>query len=772
MFDLIAWMRTMTLGCPVAITEHHGASLIGIPSTDGWSLLDRDSMQPGSYDQLAPCLRGGGFDSLGNLAAQVGCAQHHLLAIQALITLITNSLLRSITFWSFVASLGAAQVVQSALGGAAEEQSHVVLVHVMNEAPSCYGRVLFLINKSTFGSSSALFLLFFLYSFETNLSPSNHTILFPSRVMDNSYPVIGDGEEPYAKDFGSSDNYVRRWKWSVNVILIGTSQSGKSTLINRFRTVAVGPHPFPEPSKVGDGTFSCTKDPFLYEFDIPMTDFVLVGADKTSMVDVPDDEGGIFDSGFWKRRDLQVRRRERNADIVRLRLLDTPGLDDDKPELNAKNIEKVLQYLNTAANSDDLDLRSVSAVMFVVKDQGPLTDSLQKWYHHYQRCMPNLFGSIAVINTNFKVRDWKVEYGKRALKALTFGGVKLSTRDTKMKLRREAWADVFHSDPTHFFIDSKPGQKNAFEDFTSVNTIYDILLYLRSQGKLPIENIRLVKLTQMAAVDLQMVGLLFRIRSLWEQERDLILKSLSVSHQSLSRHKKNKLMWEDKVNELEKKIALWDSDVQWDLNTYSPTAVISGPSKAWKFVTLRGHENTFEITEKVFPFYVDAPDTDDTTWLTRKAATQQDMTWKGKYKSKWRKTPKFTARSYTTNRVHHADEIHKAQQELDALVANIADTMTIISRETALLEEHGCEVEPSPRLTQLTEWIAHTEECVRVLQQEEVPLGEGFSKAAITRYGKSIEKVYYGDVLDFVSEADPEIRPAYGLAVAYLTKQR
>ncbi len=75
---------------------------------------------------------------------------------------------------------------------------------------------------------------------------------------------------------------------------------------------------------------------------------------------------------------MQVRRRERNADIVRFRLLDTPGLDDGNPELNAKNIEKVLQYLNAGANSDDLHLRSVSAVMFVVKDQGPLIDSLQK----------------------------------------------------------------------------------------------------------------------------------------------------------------------------------------------------------------------------------------------------------------------------------------------------------------------------------------------------------------------------------------------------------
>jgi hypothetical protein len=57
--------------------------------------------------------------------------------------------------------------------------------------------------------------------------------------------------------------------------------------------------------------------------------------------------------------------------------------------------------------------------------------------------MPNLFGSITVINTNFKLKDWKSEYCKMALNAIGFGVAKLSSRDRKTKLRREVWAEIF-----------------------------------------------------------------------------------------------------------------------------------------------------------------------------------------------------------------------------------------------------------------------------------------------------------------------------------------
>ena len=219
------------------------------------------------------------------------------------------------------------------------------------------------------------------------------------------------------------------------------------------------------PPEVGRGTESCTLYPRMYEFDIPMTSYILVNS-LNQPEDIPEDEGLIFSSGLWKKRDLRVLPEDPHAEIVRLRLFDTPGLDDSNPARNVFNIQLVLQYLSRLADDDDLDRRHLSAVMFVIKSTASFSASLQKWFLYYQRCMANIFGSIAVVNTNFRLSDWKTEYGKQVLNFVGVKGSQLSSRDLRMKERRGAWSKTFRSDPAHFFVDSKPNIKKPFERST------------------------------------------------------------------------------------------------------------------------------------------------------------------------------------------------------------------------------------------------------------------------------------------------------------------
>lgn len=223
--------------------------------------------------------------------------------------------------------------------------------------------------------------------------------------------------------------------------------------------------------------------------------------------------------------------------------------------------------------------------------------------------------------------------------------------------------------------------------------------------------------------------------------------------------------------ELEKELSVWNSDVQFDLNTYSPTAFISTPSKIWKFATISGHENTFEIKESVFQFWVNAPDSDDTTWLSKKDASEDTKTWKGKYKSKWRKTPKFTARSYTKSSVHYADKITQAMLEKDDLLGNFTEASNIISSETKILSQLGDANNENPRLMQVTGWLAHAEKLTRLLREEEVSLNQGFGPSAIQRYGKPIDKVEFGDMLGFVAEHQPDLVAALEVAVERLANK-
>ncbi|KAI9930764.1 hypothetical protein MW887_011521 [Aspergillus wentii] len=557
-----------------------------------------------------------------------------------------------------------------------------------------------------------------------------------------------------------SQSASRRWKWSANVMLIGTSQSGKSLLVNRFRSLAVGPYPLQESPETGVGTTSCTRDPVMYEFDVPMTSYSLVDATKASEVDVPEDEESIFKWGFWKKKDLTLSPRNPDAELVRVRLFDTPGLDDSNPERNCENIQKVLQYLAKSAEDSNLDHRHLSSVIFVIKSGASFTDSLQKWYFYYQRCMPNLFGSIAVINTNFRLKDWKTEYTKTAVNMVSFRGAGPSSRDSKMKNRREAWADIFHCDPPHFFIDSKPNPKNAFEEFTSANTVYDILLYLRSQGKLPIENVHLIKFPDMLSIDTKLVGCLYDVGQIWNEERDFHMMSMTTNQKSLYIHERNVLTWENELKELDGKLSEWDSDVQWDLGTYSPKDDISTPNKIWKIVTFSHFENSLTITEKVYPFQVNAADTDDAVWVSKKLPTIQTKTWKGQYKSKWGKVPRFSVRSYTTNRTHFAEEIEAAEKRKDVLIDDIGETKEIIAHQADVIARSE-----NPRVEQLTTWLARSEPLIKQLQDEEVPLYEGFNQSARRRYAKSIDKIGYDDLISFVEEVAPSLKSVLAVAL-------
>jgi hypothetical protein len=106
-------------------------------------------------------------------------------------------------------------------------------------------------------------------------------------------------------------------------------------------------------------------------------DFIPVEGPRGTAVESADDERNIFDLGLSKRKYMQVKRRNSHTDIARLRLLDTQGLDDDRPEMNTKDIEKVLQRLSAYSESTELEMRHIIAIMLVIKSGNSFNDSLQ-----------------------------------------------------------------------------------------------------------------------------------------------------------------------------------------------------------------------------------------------------------------------------------------------------------------------------------------------------------------------------------------------------------
>ena len=553
--------------------------------------------------------------------------------------------------------------------------------------------------------------------------------------------------EPTAS-YGGDQSKTRRWKWSANVLLIGTSQSGKSQLIRRFQSLAINQDSFKATPEIGNAsTESCTRYPFMYELDIPMTSYVLVNK-RNELEYVPEDEHQIFSSGFWERKDVQVTPENPSAEIVRVRLFDTPGLDDSNPAMNSINIQLVLQYLNRMADDDDLDRRHLSAVIFVIKSTSAFSHSFQKWLLYYQRCMANIFGSMAVVNTDFRVSDWKKENAKQMLNSIGIKASRLSSRDLKMKERRLAWTALFRTDPTHFFIDSKPSSRKPFEEFSSANTVFDILLYLRSQGKLAIDNLHLVKLNDMLAIDARISGMLRELQDqIWSEKRDRLVKSISFVKQNRAQHAKNKLMWQNELDELEEQLAKWRSDAEFDLGSHTV------PKKT----------KEIQITESVYPFHVIAPEIKGMSWQFQTQPTQQNKTWTGKYKTTLFGNPQVSVRSYTTSAVYHADSINEAETRKDELIMLCRDTMRLLANDSQ--QEGAASDSDDPEIAQIDSFLAKSDKLIKILEAEEVPLHEGFSRSAQRRYAKSIDKIVAADLVEFVEELDPSLRSAVEVAL-------
>ncbi|KAF9575398.1 hypothetical protein BGW38_008228, partial [Lunasporangiospora selenospora] len=83
---------------------------------------------------------------------------------------------------------------------------------------------------------------------------------------------------------GSSVHDQHECKSNIyNILLIGPSQSGKSTLVE-----AIGQYLFPgseiDFSHIGDGNLSCTKEVRVVEYESHFPEFELINTDPTSQV--------------------------------------------------------------------------------------------------------------------------------------------------------------------------------------------------------------------------------------------------------------------------------------------------------------------------------------------------------------------------------------------------------------------------------------------------------------------------------------------------------
>ncbi|KAI9354627.1 hypothetical protein DFJ73DRAFT_922383 [Zopfochytrium polystomum] len=173
-----------------------------------------------------------------------------------------------------------------------------------------------------------------------------------------------------------------------NILLVGISQSGKSTFIKYL-------HDYNDQTstrvEMGDGMHACTKECQSYRLNLKSKEFYAVAGSR---------KAGVFD--LFKAPNLEIHNVEFvNKPAVSLRLIDTAGIGDDKDHGNGvdeQNIVNIFEFLK------DEKISQLDGIIFIVKPS-LLTSDLKARIKYYFDMFNRDVGNIYVVFTHYSKTD-------------------------------------------------------------------------------------------------------------------------------------------------------------------------------------------------------------------------------------------------------------------------------------------------------------------------------------------------------------------------------
>ena len=534
----------------------------------------------------------------------------------------------------------------------------------------------------------------------------------------------------------------------ITILLIGQTQQGKSTFVNRLLSLATtSSHPR-EGAREGEGGSSCTTRCTIYECVLPLSEWKLVDTHTGRDIDVSLEEHKLLSRRAWRKYkpgDASIVPRS-NERLIRLRVIDTPGLDDSEGR-DFENLCGILNLLNHESESKDFATHKLTAVALVYKASGAFSNSFQQQLKTYQRCMPNLFNVLSVINTDFNLPDWAAER-QRLEHELNLDETCLEYIERQ---RRKAFKDLLGLDPTHFFIDNKPNGKHLLEELRSRIVLTQILEFWHNAIPMKIEQMRLAKSPSMIAVDNRLEQWLQYALSEWSKEKGELQKTATKEESLHAVFCEREQTLDNALKRLDDSLKLRDTEDKYPLNTYTTTDHRSEASLAARWMFRQRILNELHITEpNVEEFKVDAADTATARWVS-KNPKPAEKAWVGRYEAAPGELPRLTAVSYTTNRVYYRDTIESLKQQRRE---NRDDRAKVeIERVRAGLNEGGDGPNTKSRLDTIVQWITEGNDLCQDLRDERPPISWTNNEAARRRYRKGMKQLSSVSVLDLLAAA-------------------
>lgn len=423
---------------------------------------------------------------------------------------------------------------------------------------------------------------------------------------------------------------------TYNILLLGQTQSGKSSFLEAIRKYVDSEHEIEE-DLIGDGSKSHTKD---VRTEVVETTFPKYQLYDSEGQEIQDDYIFVNDFKTYKRRinqteNLEVRGVD-SGDVERSRIcvIDTPGLEDTNGH-DERNVAKILTALK---DSGDIHL-----VLIMISRWAPLTEGQKRTLRTYSEVFSPTKDLMAFVHTKCKFETQ--HFGDRKLPPF------IESRKADLK-------DIMDRDMQHFFIECDFDDDKPTIIFLRQRIIRHILLKAKFNLPVPTVKMQLNKTPKMRDVD------------------DLILK---VYGEKLKRNEEmcehtNRAIWEldtritdalYEIRELEEYLHNFDTkdlelidekkhDQEWSILSWRPTAAL-------------------EVLDLGFPIDFIRVDKDEHTTVTETQGGVGHKFWRVRLTSDFFQQGRYHAKLYVERGNKHRAEIHKRRTALSTWKQTLKD---------------------------------------------------------------------------------------------------
>ncbi|KAF5581821.1 hypothetical protein FPCIR_9929 [Fusarium pseudocircinatum] len=528
-------------------------------------------------------------------------------------------------------------------------------------------------------------------------------------LSDKSGPV------PTADDQKSANEKLLAVELPSNILILGETVNGKSTLIRQLGVYTGNKNPDVE---IGHGNLSCTKEFGRYPLSTQLCSFYLEDPysgqplKKTSYSDLVDftDEDAI----------VVANKSDEHGKVFKFELIDTPGLDDS----DGNDMEIMAEIISRVS-----ELPHLNAVIYVRSMNKPFGSSFTRFYEYIQRCMPMISNGLIVVHTGYTV--------DRVDRAL-------SEKIDLAKQRRESFQKATKGKMSlaHFFMDNDPDVSNPFAVSESLNGCYKLLKLLSTQLRLDTSNLKLLKAPNMVNVDAHMLLALQRLQSRLQKRLDDAIAAADKSKSAILRTRREIARLQAQQSECRERLNELDRDAEVVLGTKTVAEDYGMKELLWEgMLWLDKRDVSFDSDCGITK--VQKSTGSGCKWLDE---DRRGTTWRATLKSGIFRSMEGSATFYTTmQRKHHG--------EIETLKARLSHGKETIAFHEASLQGS----DPIDGKDAEAEMLAeHHDRCTATIERIKKDTFEAALWPLLRQFYVSHHKPSNSDIADFVEVYDPK----------------